>query len=68
MPSYDFKCKECGYKFSVTTSISEKNNVKCPECGGRKVVQLFTGFNCAVRTRGEGSNGCLPASGSFGGG
>ena len=43
MPNYDFRCNECGYKFSQSVSYKEKDSVKCKECGG-SVTQLFTGF------------------------
>jgi len=43
MPTYDFKCDKCGKKFSEFVSIREKDNVRCPDCGG-KVTQLLTGF------------------------
>lgn len=64
MPTYDFRCADCNHKFSVFVTISERDKVICPECGSKKVEQLFTG--CSVRTGG----GCdLPATGGgFGGG
>ncbi len=44
MPTYDFRCQECDHKFTVMVSISEKDQVKCPNCGSEKVQQLMTGF------------------------
>ena len=44
MPTYDFRCQECDHKFTVMVSISEKDKVKCPNCGSGKVQQLMTGF------------------------
>lgn len=67
MPTYDFRCGECGHKFTVLVSISEKDKVACPACGSGKIEQLFTG--CAVRTGGSGGSCNLPpAGGGFGGG
>lgn len=43
MPTYDFQCESCGHKFSMFTSIQEKDQVTCPQCQG-KTKQLFTGF------------------------
>ncbi|CEP69320.1 RNA polymerase archaeal subunit P/eukaryotic subunit RPABC4 [Moorella glycerini] len=43
MPTYDFKCKECGHLFSQFVPIKDKDKVRCPECGG-EVSQRFTGF------------------------
>jgi len=66
LPTYDFRCNECGHKFTVFVNISQKDTVTCPSCGAKKVEQLFTG--CTVRTGG----GCdLPevgGGGGFGGG
>ncbi|MBF7082152.1 zinc ribbon domain-containing protein [Desulfallas sp. Bu1-1] len=67
MPTYDFRCGQCGHKFTVLVSISEKDKVTCPACGAGKIEQLFTG--CAVRTGGGGGSCDLPAAGGgFGGG
>ncbi|WP_027365584.1 FmdB family zinc ribbon protein [Desulfotruncus alcoholivorax] len=67
MPTYDFRCSECGHKFTIFVAISEKDKVKCPACGQGKVEQLFTG--CSVRTGGGGGGCDLPATGGgFGGG
>jgi len=46
MPVYDYRCKKCGKKFSVTMSISEyeKKRVKCPKCTSVKVQQQVVTF------------------------
>lgn len=46
MPTYDFRCKRCGHRFSVITGINERGKVNCPECKGRDVEQIITG--CTV--------------------
>ncbi|MBE3573577.1 MAG: zinc ribbon domain-containing protein [Moorella humiferrea] len=43
MPTYDFKCNECGHQFSQFVAIKDREKVRCPECGG-PVSQRFTGF------------------------
>ncbi|NLW06984.1 MAG: zinc ribbon domain-containing protein [Clostridia bacterium] len=43
MPNYDFRCNDCSWKFSRQVAIKDKDQVRCPKCGG-KVSQLFTGF------------------------
>lgn len=45
MPSYDLVCQECGHKFSVFCSISQKDQQKCPQCESSKVNQRFTTVN-----------------------
>jgi putative FmdB family regulatory protein len=44
MPTYEYRCSECGKQFSVTRTVSahDKGRVACPKCGGRKVAQQFT--------------------------
>ncbi len=44
MPTFDFKCNDCGHNFSEFVSIKDKEKVRCPKCGGR-VSQRFTGFS-----------------------
>jgi len=47
MAIYDYRCGKCKKKFTVTMSIKEHDSrrVKCPKCGGRKVVQLVSAFS-----------------------
>ncbi len=35
MPTYKYRCKECGHEFEVRQRMSDKPLTKCPECGGR---------------------------------
>jgi len=51
MPTYDFQCSRCNHKFSVLTSIAEKDKVVCPKCRSKEVRQLFTG--CGVNLGGS---------------
>ncbi|MDI6840143.1 MAG: zinc ribbon domain-containing protein [bacterium] len=44
MPTYEFECKKCDYKFEVFTSISEKKHTKCPKCGSSKLTQILGSF------------------------
>jgi len=34
MPTYDYKCNNCGYKFEYFQSINDNPLTKCPKCGG----------------------------------
>jgi putative FmdB family regulatory protein len=66
MPTYDYRCGRCDHKFTVLTSISEKDKVICPQCRSRDVNQLFTG--CGVK-KGNGSSCDLSGNTKrFGGG
>jgi putative FmdB family regulatory protein len=39
MPTYEYRCRECGHDFEVTQSFSDEPLTECPQCGGalRKV-------------------------------
>ncbi len=44
MPTYDYVCDECGYKFEEFQSITAEPLTKCPKCGG-SVRRLIGGGN-----------------------
>lgn len=66
MPTYEYHCKDCGYTFDTSMSISEKEKKEqegamvCESCGSPKVEQLFGGFSIV-------SGEFLKSSGSSGG-
>ena len=35
MPIYDYRCDECGHRFSVVQSFNDAPIDKCPNCGKR---------------------------------
>jgi putative FmdB family regulatory protein len=42
VPTYQYRCSECGKSFERTETISEHAAVKvrCPKCNGKKVTQV----------------------------
>ena len=56
MPVYDYKCVECGHRFDLLRSLSARDEVKCPKCGGG-VARVYEGKG-AVGKRGVGGGGC----------
>ncbi len=62
MPTYEYRCEACGYKFEMLRSRSERDEpAECPECGaigGRRLMSA-----CFMRTRTEGG-GTAPVGGS----
>ncbi len=48
MAIYEYRCEDCDHTFVVAETISEHDRhrkpPKCPQCGERRTVQLFTGF------------------------
>lgn len=52
MPTYEYKCKDCGHVFERFESIKAGNTKKCPECGNRANRLIGTGG--AVIFKGSG--------------
>ncbi|MDR1788041.1 MAG: zinc ribbon domain-containing protein [Treponema sp.] len=42
MPTYEYECKKCGYRFEVFQSMTDAPLSDCPECGGG-VQRLING-------------------------
>lgn len=42
MPTYEYKCSECGLNFERFQNITDVPVTNCPECGG-KVKRLLSG-------------------------
>ncbi len=42
MPTYEYACDACHHQYERFQSISDKPDVKCPECGKKKVRRLFS--------------------------
>ena len=40
MPTYDFRCKDCGHEFDVVLTMNEPRPKECPRCEGelRRVI------------------------------
>ena len=43
MPTYEYECKNCGYKFEMFQDMTDKPLKKCPECGGTVNRLIGTG-------------------------
>ena len=42
MPTYDYKCTECGHRFEAFQKMSEAALTSCPQCQG-KVKRVLSG-------------------------
>lgn len=42
MPTYDYLCNQCGYKFEIFQAMSDEPLNTCPKCNG-KVRRLVSG-------------------------
>ncbi len=47
VPTYDYRCQECGHEFSVIESISahEAAKPKCSKCESSRVRRVLMGVN-----------------------
>ena len=43
MPTYEYECSDCGYKFEEMQSFSDEPLMKCPKCEKKKLHRLFSG-------------------------
>ncbi|MBN1479736.1 zinc ribbon domain-containing protein [candidate division KSB1 bacterium] len=52
MPTYDYRCKECGHQFEVFQAISAEPIKKCPVCGSE--VERLIGGGAGLVFKGSG--------------
>lgn len=53
MPTYDYRCDECGHEFELFQLISDPVKRRCPECGRLKLKRLI-GTGGAIIFKGSG--------------
>lgn len=44
MPTYEYRCEDCGHEFTVVLSLSEHDKAKqpCPKCRSENVQQAVS--------------------------
>jgi putative FmdB family regulatory protein len=48
MPTYEYRCADCGEHFEVTCHLEERDQLAlCPKCKSAKVEPGFSSFTCA---------------------
>jgi putative FmdB family regulatory protein len=63
MPTYAYKCRDCGHTFDIVQKMTEDTLTICPRCGGRlrKVFAApaiaFKGSGFYATDHGKGSKG-----------
>jgi putative FmdB family regulatory protein len=70
MPTYDYKCSECGHLFETMHSMKEKSLTTCPKCGKESLIRLIgggggmifkgTGFYLTDYKKGSGGGAAVP--------
>ena len=53
MPTYDYRCGECGHELELFQSFSESPKRKCPECGRLKLKRVI-GTGAGIIFKGSG--------------
>jgi len=43
MPTYEYLCQACGYRFDKFQNIKDEPIKKCPKCNEEQVSRLLTG-------------------------
>ena len=54
MPTHEYECDECGYRFERFQNMSDKPLKRCPRCSGR--VQRLIGAGSAILFKGSGAH------------
>lgn len=52
MPTYEYECESCGYRFEKFQSITAKTLKKCPKCG--KKLRRLIGEGSGIIFKGSG--------------
>lgn len=42
MPIYEYECKSCGHHLEILQKITEKDLIKCPDCGKDTLSKLIS--------------------------
>ena len=54
MPTYDYKCEECGHEFEVVQRMTDDKITTCPECNQESVKRIITTSAGGFRIGGRG--------------
>jgi putative FmdB family regulatory protein len=52
MPTYDYRCPQCGHEYEAFQKISDQTLVKCPQCGARGERRITGG--AGIHFKGSG--------------
>lgn len=65
MPTYDYRCAECGHEFEAHQSFTDDPLTECPSCGG-SVKKRFSAVGIAFKGSGFYKNDARGSSGTSG--
>ncbi len=52
MPTYEYKCLDCGYRFDAFQKMTDPHLETCPKCGGK--VKRVIGSGAGIIFKGSG--------------
>ena len=52
MPTYEYLCESCGYKFEKFQNMSEKHLKDCPKCGKELKRLIGRGMGVILKSKG----------------
>lgn len=52
MPTYEYRCKECGHQFDIVQAFSDDALTDCPSCGQAALKKVFG--NVGITFKGSG--------------
>jgi putative FmdB family regulatory protein len=52
MPTYDYRCPQCGHEYEAFQKISDQTRAKCPGCGTRGERRITGG--AGIHFKGSG--------------
>lgn len=70
MPTYEYRCDDCGRYFEVNATVEQKKRgleLNCPDCGSQSHEQVFGGISILsgkAVDRNASSGGCCAADGT----
>ena len=53
MPTYDYRCTDCGHKLAAFQGITEEAYTTCPECG-KETLRRLIGAGAGIIFKGSG--------------
>lgn len=52
MPTYRYRCKNCGYDFEKVQSFTDAALTRCPRCGTENLHKVFSAVPIEFKGRG----------------
>lgn len=64
MPTYQYRCKECGHDFEIVQAFSDDALTKCPECKKKALKKVYGNVGISFKGSGFYKNDARSSSGS----